>query len=84
MLAEDTCDTVHEITAQTEGERFLPIREKCTRTLDIDGEDIALLEFFEGGFGAEGCGEPSFRDGFGEVGYQITLKPSLRLRMSGE
>jgi hypothetical protein len=52
LLAEDTGDTVHEITAQTEGEGFIPIGEKCTCARDIDGEDIALLEFFEGGFGA--------------------------------
>ena len=56
LLAVDTRDAIHEITAQTQGKRFIAIGEKCTCLRNIDREDISFLELFKGGFGAEGCG----------------------------
>jgi hypothetical protein len=59
LLAIDAGYAVHEITARTEGDGFIGFGEEGTSPSDVDCEDISLLEFFKGGFGAKSCREPN-------------------------
>jgi hypothetical protein len=59
LLAVDAGYAVHEITARAEGDGFIWFGEEGTCPPHVDRQDISLLEFFEGGFGAKGCREPA-------------------------
>jgi hypothetical protein len=58
LLAVDAGYAVHEITARAEGDGLIRFGKEGTCPPDVDRQDISLLEFFEGGFGTQGCREP--------------------------
>jgi hypothetical protein len=46
LLRKDSGYAIHEITAQSQGKRFITIREKGTCARNVNGEDISLLKSF--------------------------------------